>query len=302
MSLRPVWSLSHPRRPFVVEVLQPMSLPPSSAPTATGWSDSCRAGFAPAEEWRLVTAHRNSFISSGLLLHTRDLKRSGRSVESAPFPHVMVEWMLWPKPPPDPAEPSAEDAIPTRRSRPPSFVPPRPVGTPTATACTCSSSRPEREAGSSGSSSGDAGANSDSAPPGWSPWPRPASWPSPTASSPAPGAIPSPRSAARTEFPPSPRPPSACSNRSAAAGAAGGTRRTGVEHGTLRLAAHRPPASFRGQHGRRAGDPYADLARQGGDGPRRAPAHPVGAGVGHRDGPAERQPVRSGGAGARPAE
>ncbi len=36
-----------------------MSLPPSSAPTATGWSDSCRAGFAPAEEWRLVTAHRN---------------------------------------------------------------------------------------------------------------------------------------------------------------------------------------------------------------------------------------------------
>ena len=35
-----------------------MSLPPSSAPTATGWSDSCRAGFAPAEEWRLVTAHR----------------------------------------------------------------------------------------------------------------------------------------------------------------------------------------------------------------------------------------------------
>ena len=38
-------------------VLQTMSLPPSSAPTATGWSDSCRAGFAPAEEWRLGTAH-----------------------------------------------------------------------------------------------------------------------------------------------------------------------------------------------------------------------------------------------------
>ena len=34
-----------------------MSLPPSSAPTATGWNDSCRAGFAPAEEWRLSTAH-----------------------------------------------------------------------------------------------------------------------------------------------------------------------------------------------------------------------------------------------------
>ena len=36
-----------------IEVLQTMSLPPSSAPTATGWSDSCRAGFAPAEKWRL---------------------------------------------------------------------------------------------------------------------------------------------------------------------------------------------------------------------------------------------------------
>ena len=30
-----------------------MLLPPPSAPTATGWSDSCRAGFAPTEEWRL---------------------------------------------------------------------------------------------------------------------------------------------------------------------------------------------------------------------------------------------------------
>ena len=57
LSLRPAWSLSHPRRPFCIGVLQTISLPPSSAPTATGWSDSCRAGFAPAEEWRLRTAH-----------------------------------------------------------------------------------------------------------------------------------------------------------------------------------------------------------------------------------------------------
>ena len=41
-----------------VGVLQTMSLPPSSAPTATGWSDSCRAGFAPAEEWRLTRRTR----------------------------------------------------------------------------------------------------------------------------------------------------------------------------------------------------------------------------------------------------
>ena len=34
------------------------SLPPSPAPIATGWSDSCRAGFAPAEGRCLSTAHR----------------------------------------------------------------------------------------------------------------------------------------------------------------------------------------------------------------------------------------------------
>jgi hypothetical protein len=27
------------------------------APTATGWNDSCRAGFTPAEDARLCTAH-----------------------------------------------------------------------------------------------------------------------------------------------------------------------------------------------------------------------------------------------------
>ena len=45
-------------------VLQTMSLPPSSAPTATGWSDSCRAGFAPAEEWRLFTAHTENRVKA----------------------------------------------------------------------------------------------------------------------------------------------------------------------------------------------------------------------------------------------
>ena len=56
-------SLNRPRRSFVVGALQPMSLPPSSAPTATGWSNSCRAGFTPAEKWRLVTAHRKARFS-----------------------------------------------------------------------------------------------------------------------------------------------------------------------------------------------------------------------------------------------
>ena len=52
-----------PKATLVIEVLRPMSSPPSSAPTATGWSDSCRAGFAPAEEWRLCTAHQLSQVS-----------------------------------------------------------------------------------------------------------------------------------------------------------------------------------------------------------------------------------------------
>ena len=43
-----------PKAALVVGVLRAISLPPSSAPTATGWSDSCRAGFAPAEEWHLT--------------------------------------------------------------------------------------------------------------------------------------------------------------------------------------------------------------------------------------------------------
>ena len=46
-----------PMAVLLIGVLQTRSLPPSPAPTATGWSDSCRAGFAPAEGRRLRTAH-----------------------------------------------------------------------------------------------------------------------------------------------------------------------------------------------------------------------------------------------------
>ena len=49
-----------PEATLAIRVLQTMSLPPSSAPTVTGWSDSCRAGFAPAEDWRLLAAHCSS--------------------------------------------------------------------------------------------------------------------------------------------------------------------------------------------------------------------------------------------------
>ncbi|MCY4594907.1 MAG: hypothetical protein OXC19_08930, partial [Bryobacterales bacterium] len=47
-----------PKAARYVGVLQTMSLPPSSAPTASGWSDSCRAGFATRWGIAPYTAHR----------------------------------------------------------------------------------------------------------------------------------------------------------------------------------------------------------------------------------------------------
>ena len=73
-----------------------------------------------------------------------------------------------------------------------------------------------------------------------------------------------------------------------------------AEHGTVRVPSRRPPARLRGQHGRRVGDPHAHLARDDGQGG--PSARPLSAGVGGRHGPAERQPVRSGGAGPGSAE
>ena len=48
-----------PKATRYIEVLQAMSLPPSPAPIATGWSDSCRAGFAPAVGQRRQGAQEN---------------------------------------------------------------------------------------------------------------------------------------------------------------------------------------------------------------------------------------------------
>ena len=53
-------SLNRPWRPFSIAVLQSVSLLPRTAPITSGWSDSCRAGFAPAEKQRLSTAHEKS--------------------------------------------------------------------------------------------------------------------------------------------------------------------------------------------------------------------------------------------------
>ena len=71
-----------PRQPFFVGVLRPVSLPPSSAPTATGWSDSCRAGFAP-EKRRLHGAPRHR---CGMSVRAVPRCSAGKSEQTAPAP------------------------------------------------------------------------------------------------------------------------------------------------------------------------------------------------------------------------
>ena len=71
-----------------------MSLPPSSALTATGWSDSCRAGFAPAEEWRLRTAHQLKSILNRLQKHSAFVYETVRLVE---HPRLTLEVRVRPR-------------------------------------------------------------------------------------------------------------------------------------------------------------------------------------------------------------
>ncbi len=58
LTLRPACSLSRPKGdPLFIGVLQCSSIPPCTAPTASGWSNRCWTGFAPARTQRLSTAH-----------------------------------------------------------------------------------------------------------------------------------------------------------------------------------------------------------------------------------------------------
>ena len=57
------------------------------APTATGWNDSCRAGFAPAEDARLCTAHNKLTLRARLAMHcpaNAGQGRAGRSLANPP--------------------------------------------------------------------------------------------------------------------------------------------------------------------------------------------------------------------------
>ena len=91
-SLQPVCSLNRPRRPFLVGVLQPMSLPPSSAPTATGWSDSCRAGFAPAEEWRLARRTRPRLLDRDIEIYPYVYSELAKVARSARFLRFLEDY------------------------------------------------------------------------------------------------------------------------------------------------------------------------------------------------------------------
>jgi hypothetical protein len=57
LALRPACSPSHPAVTLYIRGSVEFVASPD-APIATGWSDSCRAGFTPAGDVRLFTAHR----------------------------------------------------------------------------------------------------------------------------------------------------------------------------------------------------------------------------------------------------
>ena len=91
-TLWPARSLNHPRRSFSIEVLQSVSFPPRTAPTATGWSDSCRADLCiPLETQRLSTAHEQQQvmpkIPSELQLSARSSDKIARNFGLEWRPH-----------------------------------------------------------------------------------------------------------------------------------------------------------------------------------------------------------------------
>ncbi len=69
-----------------------------AAPIATGWSDPCRAGIAPAENRRLFTAHVKEPIrrargarAEQTLLHPRFYRRGGQ-IPSDELHHPPHHW------------------------------------------------------------------------------------------------------------------------------------------------------------------------------------------------------------------
>ncbi len=69
-----------PKRPFCIEGFDEF-VACLAAPTATGWNDSCQAGFAPAEDARLFTAH--SFLTLRGRLRTTPIRSEWRATATA---------------------------------------------------------------------------------------------------------------------------------------------------------------------------------------------------------------------------
>ena len=56
----------------------------TTAPIATGWSNSCQVGIAPTEERRLGTAHGHTSITIVIDVCPHSLERSGRGRQDTP--------------------------------------------------------------------------------------------------------------------------------------------------------------------------------------------------------------------------
>ena len=79
------------------EVLQFMSLPPCTASAATGWNDTCRAGFAPARKVRLSTAYRAGAITPAETSRCSRRSLPDRSTafpwyREGQLPHYLLRW------------------------------------------------------------------------------------------------------------------------------------------------------------------------------------------------------------------
>ena len=83
-----------PKATRYIEVLQAMSLPPSPAPIATGWSDSCRAGFAPAVGQRRQGAQENEISAIPRLLKRLELNGALVTIDAMGCQHGIAETIL----------------------------------------------------------------------------------------------------------------------------------------------------------------------------------------------------------------
>ena len=201
------------------------------------------------------------------MIRRRWASGSGRVAESGPIPAHHGGWMWSSRPPLAPQNQSGGDATPTRPSRPPSSAPPRPDATRTAMACSCSSSRPGPGARSSRSSSAAGAAKLGLGAATLVPLAKARELALANRMLARSGGDPLPEKRHVQGVPTFAEATRRVLEQKRGGWGAGGTCTTdgGAWSGTC--SPRRQPARLGGQHGRRAGEPRAHRARQGGDGP-----------------------------------